>query len=56
MESATKEIGLWFGEEEVQGWRSATVEWVYEEEELEEEEAAAVPSTSSVEVGRVFKL
>ena len=31
------------------------MEWVYEEEELEDE-AAAVPSTSSVEVGRVLKL
>merc|ERR1719150_1507613 len=48
VESAEKDIGLWFGEEEVQGWRSATVEWVYEEEELEDE-AAAIPSTSSVE-------
>jgi len=36
VESANKEISLWFTKEEIASWRSATVEWVYEDEELEE--------------------
>jgi len=35
VESANKEISLWFTKEEIASWRSATVEWVYEDEELE---------------------
>ena len=35
VESATKEIGLWFRPEEISSWRPAHVEWLYEEEELE---------------------
>merc|ERR1719412_2380535 len=35
VESAEKEIGLWFSKEEITSWRSAQTEWVYEEEELE---------------------
>merc|ERR1712186_270946 len=35
VESAEKEIGLWFSKEEIASWRSAQTEWVYEEEELE---------------------
>merc|ERR1712020_408756 len=34
VESAEKEIGLWFSKEEITSWRSAQTEWVYEEEEL----------------------
>merc|ERR1712119_124477 len=35
VESAKKEIGLWFSQAEITSWRSAQTEWVYEEEELE---------------------
>merc|ERR550532_35512 len=35
VESAEKEIALWFSKEEITSWRSAQTEWVYEEEELE---------------------
>ena len=35
VESATKEISLWFKPEELSKWRPCQVEWVYEEEELE---------------------
>jgi len=35
VESAEKEIGLWFSQAEITSWRSAQTEWVYEEEELE---------------------
>merc|ERR1712088_334083 len=34
VESAEKEIGLWFSQAEITSWRSAQTEWVYEEEEL----------------------
>merc|ERR1740137_284499 len=34
LESAAKEIALWFKPEEISQWRSAQVEWCYEEEEL----------------------
>jgi len=34
LESAAKEIALWFKPEELSKWRSAQVEWCYEEEEL----------------------
>jgi len=43
LEAAEKEIKLWFRPEEVEAWRSATVEWVYEEEEEEEVTAASEP-------------
>jgi len=35
VESAEKEIALWFSKAEITSWRSAQTEWVYEEEELE---------------------
>merc|ERR1711973_710479 len=35
VESANKEIKLWFTNEEISSWRSVMTEWVYEEEELE---------------------
>ena len=35
VESAVKEISLWFSSEELSQWRPCQVEWVYEEEELE---------------------
>merc|ERR1719471_705212 len=35
VESAEKEIALWFSKAEITSWRPAQTEWVYEEEELE---------------------
>merc|ERR1711936_1202883 len=35
VESANKEIQLWFTAGEISAWRPAQVEWLYEEEELE---------------------
>merc|ERR1719445_2090984 len=35
VESANKEISLWFKPEELSKWRPSQVEWVYEEEELD---------------------
>ncbi len=35
VQSAEKEIGLWFTEGEIAKWRSVQTEWVYEEEEEE---------------------
>jgi len=35
VESANKEIQLWFTPGEISSWRPTTVEWLYEEEELE---------------------
>merc|ERR1719336_200281 len=35
VESANKEISLWFKPQELSQWRPCQVEWVYEEEELE---------------------
>ncbi len=32
VQSAEKEIGLWFTEAEIAKWRSVQTEWVYEEE------------------------
>jgi len=49
VESANKEIGLWFSDEEIARWRSATVEWVYEEEE----EEVAQPSIAQENVPQV---
>merc|ERR1712080_601374 len=34
VESAEKEIALWFSKAEITSWRPADTEWVYEEEEL----------------------
>jgi len=48
VESAEKEIGLWFSKEEITSWRSAQTEWVYEEEELEPLQA------SPAKVGKGF--
>jgi nucleoside-diphosphate kinase len=33
VQSAEKEIGLWFTEAKIAKWRSVQTEWVYEEEE-----------------------
>jgi len=41
VEAANKEIDLWFTKEEIASWRSTTVEWVYEDEELEDAVPAA---------------
>ena len=37
VESAGKEIGLWFAPSELVGWRPAEITWVYEDEEEESE-------------------
>jgi len=44
LESAAKEISLWFKPEELSQWRSAQVEWCYEEEELEKNNVDPIPS------------
>lgn len=36
VESAEKEIGLWFTASELVSWRPAAITWVYEDEEEEE--------------------
>merc|ERR1712203_608393 len=35
VDSANKEVALWFRPEELSAWRPALVEWLYEEEELD---------------------
>jgi len=32
VESAKKEIDLWFKKDEVQSWRQAAFQWIYEKE------------------------
>jgi len=44
LESAAKEINLWFKPEELSKWRPAQVEWCYEEEELDKNTPAPIPS------------
>ena len=44
LESAAKEISLWFKPEELSKWRSAQVEWCYEEEELVQASTDPIPS------------
>jgi len=34
VEAANREIAMWFSPEEISCWRSATVEWLYEDEEI----------------------
>jgi len=46
LESAAKEIALWFKPEELSKWRSAQVEWCYEEEELNKEAQTVAPVPS----------
>merc|ERR1719397_2296155 len=46
LESAEKEIALWFQPEELSCWRTMQVEWVYEEEELENAVEKAAPKPS----------
>merc|ERR1740137_338536 len=46
LESAAKEISLWFKPEELSKWRSAQVEWCYEEEELNKEAQTVAPVPS----------
>merc|ERR1719352_427131 len=63
VESAEKEIGLWFSQAEITSWRSAQTEWVYEEEELEplqalpsEVDGLVSASSSSEDMALVKKL
>ena len=42
VESANKEISLWFKSEELTKWRPCQVEWVYEEEELDQNKPAPI--------------
>jgi len=44
LESAAKEISLWFKPEELTKWRSAQVEWCYEEEEIVKTQVQPQPS------------
>jgi len=44
LESAEKEINLWFRPEELSKWRPAQVEWCYEEEELDSNKPDPKPS------------
>ena len=55
LESAEKEIALWFQPEELSCWRPMQVEWVYEEEELENAVEKAAPKPSHT-VGYIGKL
>ena len=48
VESANKEIALWFKPQELSQWRTCQVEWVYEEEELDQTKATAMPPSKSV--------
>ena len=43
VESANKEIALWFTPEELSQWRPSQVEWLYEEEELDQDKPAPAP-------------
>merc|ERR1719433_2143484 len=43
VQSANKEIKLWFSQEELAAWRPATVEWLYEEEELDKNKPQPQP-------------
>jgi len=49
VESANKEIALWFKPQELSQWRPCQVEWVYEEEELDQTKATAMPPSKSVD-------
>jgi len=46
LESAAKEIALWFKSEELSKWRSAQVEWCYEEEDLDKNASSVAPVPS----------
>ena len=46
VESANKEIALWFTPEELSQWRPSQVEWLYEEEELDQDKPAPAPVAS----------
>ena len=43
VESANKEVALWFRPEELSAWRPALVEWLYEEEELDKNKPQPKP-------------
>jgi len=43
VESADKEVALWFRPEELSAWRHALVEWLYEEEELDKNKPQPKP-------------
>ena len=45
IESAKKEIGMWFMPHEVPHWRSHATQWVYENEEIETSASAEVLPT-----------
>ncbi|XP_023348099.1 uncharacterized protein LOC111716835 isoform X3 [Eurytemora carolleeae] len=47
VESAEKEIKLWFTQQEISSWRSSQTEWVYEEEELKGSLAEQLHKTRS---------
>merc|ERR550519_2289454 len=49
LESAAKEISLWFKPEELSKWRSAQVEWCYEEEELAKGQSVAPQPSHTVD-------
>ena len=51
VESANKEVSLWFRPEQLSAWRPALVEWLYEEEELEAEKPQPKPQKVSLWCG-----
>ena len=53
VESAEKEIGLWFSASELVSWRPAAITWVYEDEE---EEEVGTGVADGVKVWRVTRL
>ena len=48
VESANKEVALWFRPEELSAWRPALVEWLYEEEELDKNKPQPKPVGSAM--------
>ena len=48
VESADKEVALWFRPEELSAWRPALVEWLYEEEELDKNKPQPQPVGSAM--------
>merc|ERR1711992_372773 len=48
IESAKKEIGMWFMPHEVPHWRSHATQWVYENEEIETSASAEVDGLAAL--------
>ena len=48
VDSANKEVALWFRPEELSAWRPALVEWLYEEEELDKNKPQPQPVGSAM--------